>query len=362
MTSQSSTPAATVPTYLLTPSTAPDGDFDFCSILAAFATLKWSGVVVIILTVLNILGNSSLIAAIVGNRHLWVRPNMLMANLCLTNILYFLGWSLQYVEFQLHPCWQFGVVVCKLTHACKYITLASYGFFMIVMTFERYCAITNRFQSPRASVLVIITWFLAFIICLPVLIFAHVPAEVGCFHVPPRQPSGQAYITSVFIITYAFPSLISVSLFIVMAKILFAGTPQTTGGQYPGTREFQARRRMALVVLALVAFFTTSMFTFHVYELSYHFATLSYWWHYDFFKQFHHVSAYANYCLCPWIVYATSKTHRDAIYMLLLCKIRAHPKLYNGPEGGENQPVDPDSPDSVFTEIPSSEPAETDVL
>ena len=367
MASQSSTPAATwstVPTYLQTPSIAPDGDFDFCTFLATGASLNWSGVVTIIISIFNVIGNCFLIAAILGNRHLWNRFNILLVNLCVTNILYFLGWSLQYVEFQLHPCWQFGIVICKLTHACRYLALASYGFFMIVLSFERYCAITNRFHAPRTSFLILITWSLSFIVCLPVLIFAYVPQQIGCFHVPARQPSGQAYITAVFIISYAIPAVVSVIFYVVMARVLFVGTPQTTGGQYPGTREFQARRRMAFVVLALVAFFTATMFTFHVYEISVHFATLSAQWHFDFFKQFHNVSAYANYCFCPWIVFATSKTHREAICMLFLCKSRAHPVLYKSPDNTDNQPVNPDSPgNSVFTEIPSNEPpAESDVL
>ena len=284
----------------------------------------WSPILLSVFSIFGIVGNGALFVVILMNSNLRTSPNVMMMNLTLGDLLYLVISAPIHIEHEIHACWQFGIMGCKLINSLQTVGICVCVLSLTAVSGERYMAITRQVRIGRGkakcqtAILVTIIWLLAIAFGLPMAIMADVEFEVICMPLPFDHISSKIYVVMVFVWMYVFPLALIAIFYIKMASALVRSTQSFSGeSQTAGARQFIMRRRLAFIVLTISIFFGVFWFPYHVYNLWFQFTfdpitdASSHSTH--FVRQFHYFMAFTNSCFNPWIVFLMSSKHRRGV-------------------------------------------------
>ncbi|XP_033624147.1 neuropeptide CCHamide-2 receptor-like [Asterias rubens] len=157
-------------------------------------------VVMLVLCVLRTLGNGCVLFLFATVKRLRTATNALILNLALGDTLLFLITVPLKVETDLHPCWQFGRVICKAASAGEAVAHGVSVFTLTALSIDRYCSLVmgHRRDSSRrfALVAVLAIWCLSLIHGVPLLIMAEQHGYWSCKPLPYFTHSARVFFTA----------------------------------------------------------------------------------------------------------------------------------------------------------------------
>ncbi|XP_072021226.1 LOW QUALITY PROTEIN: bombesin receptor subtype-3-like [Amphiura filiformis] len=283
----------------------------------------WSPILLTIFSIFGIVGNTALFVVIIMNPSLRTSPNVMMMNLTIGDLIYLLLSAPIHIEHEIHPCWQFGTIGCKLINTLQTIGVCVCVLSLTAVSIERYLAITRQVRIGRGkircqtAVVVTVIWLVSIAFGLPMAIMAEIRFEVICFpfHLATIR---RRFMFMVFFWMYVFPLGVIAICYIRMASALVRSTQSFSGeSQTAGAHQFIMRRRLAFIVLTISVFFGVFWFPYHIYKIWFHFVFDPDIHHHSasshFVRQFHFFMAFANSCFNPWIVFLMSSKHRKGV-------------------------------------------------
>lgn len=289
-------------------------------------SMSWYSICVLIISILGLAINGCLLAVILRRRYLRNLTNVLLVNLTVSDMVLFVSTVPFLIESDLHPCWQFGVVGCKIINAFWVVAHSGCMFTLTALAVERYCAVTSRagFRSNTCALASI--WILAVLLSLPVLITAHMPYEGVCMAYANDHRFARGYITCHVILTFVVPLTVAAVFYIRMARALVRDKPDSNQGEKSGHKGYQKRKRLAAIVLLLVVLFGFCWTPLHLWNLfgTYGlFHTLRFTWR-DFyiFYGVQILSIYLYLFLNPVVVFIMSPNLRKALFSRSCCDSR----------------------------------------
>ncbi|XP_072020593.1 gastrin-releasing peptide receptor-like [Amphiura filiformis] len=289
----------------------------------------WSPILLGIFSLIGIVGNLGLLIVILINPQLRTSPNAMVLNLTIGDLLFLLMSAPFHIEHEIHPCWQYRQLGCKLISAGQVVGMCVCILSLTAVSGERYMAITRKIRIGKGKafcqtlVAMIAIWSISIIFATPVFFLADMfPGVPICLALPHFEPSAKWYVCILCLFMYVIPLIFITVCYLLMARALFRSTRTFKGEKQPGERQFVMRRRLAVIILVMSVFFACFWLPYHVYqiwfELSFDYEmiqTIPSWTSnaIHFNRQFHFFMAFANSCLNPWIVFFMSSKHRKGI-------------------------------------------------
>lgn len=146
-----------------------------------------------------------------------------------------------------------------------------------------------------------------------------------------------------FLIYFAIPLLIIGSFYVSMARILVLSgkhipgeTPRYGGVRVAATKQTEARKKVARLVLLFVVVFVVCWLPRHVYLFWYHFeinGTFTIFWH--VFKIIGFCFSFINSCVNPLALYVLSDQFRRYYNRYIFCWCRPSRSYFSGGEYSE---------------------------
>ncbi|XP_072051237.1 neuropeptide CCHamide-1 receptor-like [Amphiura filiformis] len=287
-------------------------------------------------TVIGVLGNVTLLFTILLNRQLLSVPNIFIVNLTIGDLVYMLATAPFNIRHELTACWLLGTTACKIKHYVPIVAQGACVFSLAALSRERYTAIVKGFESrhksSRRTLLIIgICWFVGLIIGIPVLVITKTNTfGLLCQYMPNDDGFtwAKGYVIFIFLILYIIPFfVISVNYAQVARTLCNNNIARLTDNNQAAIRHVHVRKRLALIVIIITAFFGLFWFPYHVYHMWYMFTknhsnirgnTIQV----QFFRHFYNYMSLANSCLNPWVVFLMSSAHRSPLircYRKLSC-------------------------------------------
>ncbi|XP_072021227.1 bombesin receptor subtype-3-like [Amphiura filiformis] len=300
----------------------------------------WSTILLGVFTFIGTVGNVGLLLVVVSTKHLRTVANIMVVNLTVGDLLYLLISTPFHIEHDIHPSWQFGAIVCKLSQSGQVAAQGVCVLSLFAVSLERHQAITKpRVRSSEHNMLktlaiVGVIWLVSVMFSTPIMILAdtQVPGcDPICVYLPHFTPVAKAYTMSQFLALYVLP-LAAISCFYVnMARVLLQSENNFKHENQPGARQFMARRRLAIIVLVITVLFGLLWLPYYAYNIWFQFnnfetalndpVELERIYHMVFlFQQFHFFMGVGNSCVNPWVVFFMSSTHRRELINAILCR------------------------------------------
>ncbi|XP_072014418.1 bombesin receptor subtype-3-like [Amphiura filiformis] len=311
-----------------------DDSYEMSDFLKNFCHLSLQNLghclVFFIFTVIGVIGNVTLLFAILLNKQLLSVPNIFIVNLTIADLVYMLATAPFNIRHELTACWLLGTTACKIKHYVPIVAQGACVFSLAALSRERYTAIVKGFESrhksSRRTLLIIgICWIIGLIIGIPVLVITKTNTfGLLCQYMPIDDGFtwAKGYIIFIFLILYIFPFLVISIHYAEIARTLcknsIAQLTDTNQAAISMIRQVQARKRLALIVIIITVFFGLFWFPYHVYHMWYMFTKN----HENirgnkiqvqFFRHFYNYMSLANSCLNPWVVFLMSSAHRSPL-------------------------------------------------
>ncbi|XP_072038155.1 phe13-bombesin receptor-like [Amphiura filiformis] len=291
-----------------------------------------------ILGSIGVVGNLALIGVVLIYRQLRTLPNVLILNLAIGDFFYIICVGPAWIEMEIDPIFLLSEFACKMKH---FITLISQGacvFSLTVLSFERYSVIVRGMQTRqsrkklRTLLAVALVWTLSILLAVPAAVFAQLDMY-GCYD------TADDLINVVFamykaLFFYLIP-VILISIFytkVAAALLKSASTLQGQDSHTSNTRQQANRQRLAMICLAITAFFAIFWLPHYAYTM---------WAQFDLstvftednggtqpaailesFRIIQSFMALVNSAMSPWLLFVLSTTHRR--YFLKPCKGCVH--------------------------------------
>ncbi|XP_038057927.1 bombesin receptor subtype-3-like isoform X2 [Patiria miniata] len=295
-------------------------------------------VIFCIFCVFGVIGNGSLVFLVIRFPHLRTMPNILMINLTVGDLLFIVATLPTIIQHEL------GIVAQYETEAmCKFVNfLPVFGtgvcvYSMTALSVERYLAIVRGLEmrsvrtSRRVLAAMIFIWGMTLVVSLPVLISAgFLYEELGlptlCSDMVPGHPASISYASVQITLLYILPLITMIFCYTQIAMLLTKGSRETDCNSRSSTN-YKARKRLAIAMIVMAAFFGIFWFPSSVFKLYFqvNFEAIftlndpSQLAGFHFFRRISRIFAYTNSCFNPWILYFISTTHRRAIASCLFC-------------------------------------------
>ena len=289
----------------------------------------WSPILLGIFSLIGIIGNLGLLIVILMNPQLRTAPNTMVLNLTLGDLLFLLMSAPFHIEHEIHPCWQYRQLGCKLVSAGQVVGMCVCILSLTAVSGERYMAITRKIRIGKGKAFcqtvgaLIAIWSLSIAFAIPVFFLASMMDGVPiCLALPHFEKSAKWYVCLLCVFMYVIPLIFITVCYLLMARALFQSTRTFKGEKQPGERQFVMRRRLAIIILVMSVFFACFWLPYHVYqiwfELSFSYEIINSIPKHvsdaiNFNREFHFFMAFANSCLNPWIVFFMSSKHRKGI-------------------------------------------------
>ena len=273
----------------------------------------------------GVLGNIALLFAILLNKHLLSAPNIFIVNLTIADLVYLLATAPFNIRHELTPCWSLGSYACKIKHYVPLVAQATCVLSLAALSRERYSAIVKGLESRvqrsarRTMCIVSLCWITGFIIALPVLFITETRLfGLLCQYMPMDDLGAKGYILFTFIALYVMPFSVVAIHYTQVARTLVRNNIVQLADNQTAIRQFQARKRLAVIVMTITIFFGFFWFPYHVYHMWYMFtrnpeSISGNKSHVQFFRHFYHYMSLANSCLNPWVVFLMSSAHRSPL-------------------------------------------------
>ena len=292
----------------------------------------WGPFFLILVAIFGFFANLSLVIVVLRYTHFHTAPNILVLNLAIGDMLYVLVSAPFHAEHEVHHCWQFGLVMCKLSNGMQVLSQGVCVYSLMAGSIERYCAITrpvgdNSTMSPhlKTSLVVTMIWVVSLALSIPIMKIASMPTSVSCFYLPHFSRTALIHETFRFIVMYVIPLITITFFYTKMSRTLILSTSRFSGERQPGAApQLNTRRRVAIMLLTIAIFFGISWLPYFAYAM---------WFQYSFdyrkpshntiahvFRQVRFILAFLNTCFNPVVVYALSTSYRRALVHTLRCR------------------------------------------
>lgn len=227
-------------------------------------TIAFYKVLFVLVDGMGIIGNILVITTIFLNPSMRSTIYYLLANLAFSD-LFFAVLAPFHTSMLLDDYnWKFGAVFCRVYY---FMFRSFYGFSimnLIMITVERFLAtrypLSFRGNPKRTLALILGTWVLSFVFTSPFLsVMEHEqksPAYSVCFQMWPSKLASRAYYTIVYVLLYFIPLALMAFMYALISMTL---RKQPLGilidKNDTQRKQFKARKRMSLLVIAIVVAF-----------------------------------------------------------------------------------------------------------
>ena len=274
---------------------------------------------------IGMLGNVTLLATILSNRCLQNRPNILISNLAVSDLLYILVTCPIRIANEIHPCWLLGDITCAIRNYLPVVCQCACVYSLVALIRERYCAIIGGFHSRTLHKVkltyswIFAIWLFGIIFASPILsqAFSYLDMGVLCMYSEHGSQSAQIYEIFRLVMLYINPIIIISVHYSLMAKTLMKSTREfNQKNNVSFGKQFESRKKLAYLSLTISLFFALFWLPSHVYTIMYQFmpaATLQKMDEIIKFRHLHYYMALANSSINPWLIFVLSSTHRNCL-------------------------------------------------
>lgn len=321
----------------------------------AQATTYIVPVLFIIIFFTGFVGNGTLIIIFIRHRSMRSIPNTYILSLAVGDLLV-VTVSVPFVStIYTFESWPFGPIVCQVSEFFRDISSAVTIYTLVALSIERYTVVVNNLRarlsgSKRTSTLIttVFIWLMAITMSIPSVLFSDsVDFLAGsnetnetlfiCYPFPvdkwPWYP--RIIIMTRFILLYVIPLIIIAPFYITLSKYLLISTQHSIGEGVPirramscqltlgHSRQLKARKKIAVLVLAMFFLFLISFLPNHVFMIWFYYNSNSKneyndFWHY--FRIVGFVLMFANSCMNPIALYCLSAAFRKHFnYYIFYC-------------------------------------------
>ncbi|XP_074655558.1 galanin receptor type 1-like [Tubulanus polymorphus] len=287
--------------------------------------------------IVGLTGNTLVVYVVIRNGAMKTVTNLYLVNLAIADLM-FLVFCVPFTTWMyIYPNWMFGEEMCKFVNYLMVVTMAVSVMTLTVMGVDRYHAVVFPVRSrvyrtfERAVVVIGIIWVAAFMLLLPIAIITRIKALFDhggqknfCHEYWPVEAQRRAYTIIVFVLLYCLPLSIIVVCYLLMAKNLWMSiSPAFQESNHAALKAFQARRRVAKMVLVVVIIFGLCWLPIHIVHIRNDFGMtgadggvqiIDY-----VFKIFAHCMSYANSAVNPLVYSFLSENFRKCFRMAFIC-------------------------------------------
>lgn len=303
--------------------------------------------------IVGILGNGTLVIIFARNKNLRNVPNTYIINLAMGDILVLMI-SLPFTStIYTIESWPYGELICKLSDFVKETSIGVSVFTLTALSVDRYFAIVapmrhhmGSFAGQGTIIVAVAIWILSVVLACPTAILSYVrhvndtgtePFDV-CWPYPDYiwEDYPKLNVMMKFLFYYLLPLLIISGFYAAMANHLVKSSKNMPGEpQGQQSRQIEARKKVAKVVLSFVVIFAVCFFPNHVFFLWFYFNSSA---HQDY-DDFWHACRIIGFCLCfinscinPIALYCVSGVFRKYYNQYLFCCL-ASPQSKRGGRG-----------------------------
>lgn len=137
-----------------------------------------------VICLVGLIGNGLVIFVIVGSKEMTKSvANIYILNLAVADTLFLVTLPFSSTQRVL-LAWPFGVGMCKIVEAIKYLNCFASIFFLTAMSLDRYFAVvyvvtSSRYRTNRNTFFVcLLVWLLSFVMVIPLLIYTKLHGEL----------------------------------------------------------------------------------------------------------------------------------------------------------------------------------------
>ncbi|XP_038052166.1 bombesin receptor subtype-3-like [Patiria miniata] len=289
-------------------------------------------VFIAVFSVVGLVGNVCMMYAILRYSHMRTVPNVLIFNLAMADLLYILVTTPIYVKHELEPAFHLSAPACKLKNYVAFVAQHASVFALAALSRERHSAIVGGMEARRGGdscasgsrVTVAVMWLVAFIVCIPTLVFAHVIGE-QCKYSPSDRSLARVYECLHFLVGYTIPLIIVGFYYTKIAMSLFHSTHSFQNDYVSDAmaQQIRVRKRLAVSVLVIAIFFAVCWFPYFFYYLWINFAPQDEFMLVPFpsaadvLRYIGLVAPVINTCMDPWLLFVISSRHRACLVRCL---------------------------------------------
>ena len=277
-------------------------------------------IMVLVVQIFGIIGNSSVILIILGFRDMRNIPNLQILSMAIGDFIYLVMNVPDAVAFNFLHSWPFSEVYCKITLTSIYISQGVSVLTLSALSADRYYAIARPMARRKINVtkytlgVVVAIWVLSFLFGIPAFVMGH---NVGFCRLPYFTDSYKVFLIVQFVGLYIIPLMLITMFYSLTAHTLIRGV-KTIGHKVRdgnGRRDSQskARRRLAIIVLVAVVCFAVCWLPYHIFDIWAEFET-------DFevfltpgmmfYTDFKYLLPPLSACLNPIVLYIMSSNYR----------------------------------------------------
>lgn len=288
--------------------------------------VKLGVTILITIAVVGVVVNICYLFTVLNNHNLRTPPNLLVTNLAIADLVFILVAVPFYVEHEVHPCFQFGLPICKFINVSQLMAQCACIYSLMFGSIERYVAITRVGRSGHlcnnlcAVSSIVFIWFISVIFSTPIMILSSMgPFDLVCLYLPHHSLLGKVHQLARFALLYLIPLVVICWCYSRIFGRLMKSTGTFRNERQPGMLpQIRARRRVAKILITITIFFAVCWFPYFTYSVWFQFMDLD---REDktvspveeLFRHAHFVMGVVNSSVNPMIVYAMSSTHRRAL-------------------------------------------------
>ncbi len=296
-------------------SDAYDDDWDMCSFFITKGS--WGAYLTCIFVIVGLAANALLIYTVLKSVILrGVSSNALVASIGVGNVLLLLLSAPAFIKHEFSYCWDLGISACKFYAFSEVFAISGIAFSILSVSYERIRSARGAkpLDPKMRGILLVCIWGFAFIIAIPTVGFADLAFESFCQVRPHFEPSGRAYIIAQFLFVYAMPTLVNATLRL-WAVFVKSGDDAAQDAPHHTPKQ--------LNLATLIVTFTTILawLPFYTFAIGLEFLTLPFE-NMSLIKNLYDaqfVLLYFNATLCPFIFWAFSGMHREAMIEEACC-------------------------------------------
>ncbi|XP_014662340.1 PREDICTED: somatostatin receptor type 2-like [Priapulus caudatus] len=250
-----------------TPSSSSLSSADDAEMAAAMMAMAISRsvltIVYSVISVVGLCGNSLVIYVVLRFSKMKTVANVYLVNLAIADEIFLLGIPFVIVTAQMHT-WPFGDAMCKVYMTTATVSQFTSSVSLIVMSFDRYMVFCQPLRSLRSRTrklavgICSCVWTMAFMMTLPVILYAGVQGDDGqedvtCVVTWPGHASDTIFLCYTCVVSFAIPVVASLVLY---ARVMVAMRTRRYAVAMSADVERSERRvtKMVLTVIAVYAF------------------------------------------------------------------------------------------------------------
>ncbi|XP_033634790.1 neuromedin-B receptor-like [Asterias rubens] len=231
-------------------------------------------IIVLVVQILGIVGNTSVILIILGFRDMRNIPNLQILSMAIGDFVFLVMNVPDAVAFNFLHTWPFSDVYCRITLSSIYISQGVSVLTLSALSADRYYAIARPMARRKINVanytlaVVVAIWVMSFLCGIPAFFMADTN---GFCTLPYQSYNYKVYLVLQFVGLYVIPLALITMFYSLTAHTLIRGV-KTIGqkvrdGNGRRDPQSQARRRLAIIVLVAVVCFAVCWGPYHVYDI-----------------------------------------------------------------------------------------------